>query len=173
MRMSRCILEMISGKCTLSECSPYYTIADYNLKIKHIKNCKNLRGSTFSGENQIVVFLHILKEHFKTFKLVFAWTPYLHFSLRYGGPNLGPKNTQNLKFIRNEKFWCQIVGNSLFPKPFEFLTSDENWPSYDPTKGPKRPPKPRFHSLWGFFNRMTWSYLNLNLFMSLFDYEYT
>ena len=60
-------------------------------------------------------FWHNWKELFKTFKLVFVWTPYLYFSLRYATPKLI-------------------------------------------AKGPKRPPKPRFHSLWGFFSPVTWSY---------------
>ena len=94
----------------------------------------------FSG-----LFLHILKELFKSFKSVFVWTPYLDFSLRYGGPNLGgPKNPKNpktpktLNFIRNKNLWCQIVDNNChFPKPFEFLKSGENWLIYATPKKPQ------------------------------------
>ena len=140
------------------------------------RNGRCLRGGShfFFGRQWNFCFWHIRKELFETFKLVFVWTPYLHFSLRYGGPNLGPKNPQIFNFIRNKKIWCQIVDiEAHFTKPFEFLKSDKNWLRHSPPKGARRPPKSRFHSLWGFCSTVTWSFFNLNIFMLLFDREHT
>ena len=86
-----------------------------------------IKGDHFFWRRIKCFFFHILKELFKTFKLLFVRTPYLHFHWDMGVEILGSKNPRIFNFIRNKKLWCQIVDNEVqFPKPFEFLRSDEN-----------------------------------------------
>ena len=130
-------MESLSEKEKKILCVQLFHKYEYMLWKKLLKTFTE-GGSFFSRGKIELLFLHILKELFKTFKSVFVWTPYLDFSLRYGGPNLGgpkkpkyPKTPKTLNFIRNKKFWCQIVDNNChFPKPFEFLKSGENWLIY-------------------------------------------
>ena len=67
-----------------------------------VKLRKTLSGIHFSRGKWNCCLWHILKELFKTFKLVFVWTPYLHFSSRYWVQIWGLK-PPNLEFQQKQK----------------------------------------------------------------------
>ena len=66
---------------------------------------RSLRGGDhfFSGDNEIF-FSAYSERTFQDLYVGLCLNPYHHFSLRYGGPNFGPKNPKIFNFIRNEKF---------------------------------------------------------------------